>query len=69
MNNNGFWEFASKHPIITIFGIGSALSGVAGIVRAAKGVPEPSATVKVYKADKPKESNVIETDTTMNVEK
>lgn len=66
-NNNGFWEFAGKHPFITVFGIGSALSGVAGIIRAVKGVPEPSATVKVYKADKPNESNVIETDN--NVEK
>jgi hypothetical protein len=65
--SNGFWEFANKHPFMTIFGIAGAFGGVANIIRAAKGVPEPSATVKVYKADKPNERNVIETDN--NVEK
>lgn len=58
-NNNGFWDFASKHPIITVFGITGALSGVANIVRAIKGVP--GTTIKVNKdGGDPNVSYVIE---------
>ena len=61
MNNNGFWEFANKHPFVTIFGIAGAFGGVAKIIRAAKGVPEPVTTIKVRKMDEPNENVVVET--------
>lgn len=48
-NNNGFWEFACEHPIMTVFGITGALSGIANIIRAVKGVP--GSTIKINKDD------------------
>ena len=46
-NNNGFRGFACEHPIMTVFGITGALSGIANIVRAVKGVP--GTTIKLNK--------------------